>query len=58
MAFQVQKQFIPGNDQIWVVQLTPDDDIFQYARKSTADKKAAALQEADTDGRKYIVVEV
>jgi len=30
MIYQVQIQFIPGSDQIWVARLNPDDPIYQY----------------------------
>jgi hypothetical protein len=56
--YQVQMQFIPGNDSIWVAQLTADDPIYQYKTKSTADKKAAELQSADPTGRIYRVAAI
>jgi len=34
--WQVQKQFIPGNNQIWVAQLTPEDPIYMYDTENTA----------------------
>ena len=30
MIYEVQMQFIPGNNQIWVARLNPDDPIYQY----------------------------
>jgi hypothetical protein len=57
MIYQVQCQFVPGAD-IWVAQLTPDSPIYQYKTKSTAEKKAAELQAADTTGRLYRVAEL
>lgn len=56
--YQVQMQFIPGNDSIWVAQLTPEDPIYEYKTKATADKKAAELQAADPTGRVYRVVSI
>ena len=51
-------QFVPGNDQIWVAQLTPEDPIYEYILKTQAEAKAFELQEADTTGRKYRVVHI
>ena len=56
--WQVQMQFIPGNDQIWVARLTPEDPIYEYVLKTQAEAKAFELQEADTTGRKYRVEDV
>jgi hypothetical protein len=58
MIYQVQMQFIPGNDQIWVAQLTPNDPIYEYDNELEADAKAAELQAADSTGRKYRVVQL
>ena len=56
--WQVQMQFIPGSDQIWVAQLTPADPIYDYRLQTQAEAKAFELQEADTTGRKYRVVQL
>ena len=56
--YQVQCQYIPGLNQIWVAQLTPEDPIYQYPTQEEADAKASELQAADTTGRQYRVVEV
>lgn len=58
VVYQVQMQFIPGLDQIWVAQLTPEDPIYQYDNEPEADAKAIELQAADTTGRKYRVVQI
>ena len=56
--FEVQMQFIPGNDMIWVARLNPDDPIYQYDNEPEAQAKATELQNADTTGRKYRVVKL
>ena len=56
--YQVQMQFIPGNDMIWVAQLTSEDPIYNYDTKAEAQAKADELQAADTTGRLYRVVEL
>jgi hypothetical protein len=56
--WQVQMQFIPGNDTIWVAHLNPTDPIYQYDNEPEAQAKATELQNADTTGRKYRVVQI
>ena len=56
--FEVQMQFIPGNDMIWVARLNPDDPIYQYDNEPEAQAKADELQAADPTGRKYRVVKL
>jgi len=56
--WQVQMQFIPGNDQIWVARLTPEDPIYEYVLKTQAEAKAFEVQEADPTGRNYRVEDV
>lgn len=53
--YQVQMQFIPGNDQIWVARLTPDDPIYEYPTEAEAQVKADELQANDPTGRQYRV---
>ena len=58
MTFQVQMQFIPGLDQIWVAQLTPESPIYDYGTEAEAQAKAEELQAADPTGRKYRVEQI
>jgi hypothetical protein len=58
MIYQVQMQFIPGLDTIWVSRLTPEDPIYEYDNYADAQAKATELQEADTTGRQYRVIEL
>ena len=51
--YQVQMQFIPLNDSIWVAHLTPEDPIYQYDNEAEAQAKAEELEAADETGRKY-----
>lgn len=51
--YQVQMQFIPGNDSIWVARLTPEDPIYEYDNEPEAQAKADELQAADPTGRQY-----
>jgi hypothetical protein len=51
----VLMQFIPGNDQIWVAKLNPEDPEYIYPTEQEAIDKAAELQAADPNGREYKV---
>ena len=51
-------EFVPGNNMIWVAQLTPEDPIYNYVLLVEAEAKAFELQQADTTGRQYRVVEL
>ena len=55
MIYQVQMQFIPGNDQIWVARLNPEDPTYDYDNFEEAQVKATELQDADPTGRQYRV---
>jgi len=56
--WQVQKEFIPGNSQIWVAQLNPDDPIYEYDNEPEAQAKADELQNQDPSGRAYRVQQI
>lgn len=58
MIYQVQMQYIPGIDTIWVARLNPEDPIYEYDNFAEAQAKATELQEADTTGRQYRVAEL
>jgi hypothetical protein len=51
----VLKQFIPGNDQIWVAKLDPEDPEYIYPTEQEAINQALLLQNEDTSGRQYKV---
>jgi hypothetical protein len=56
--YQVQKEFIPGNSQIWVAQLDPTDPIYEYDNEPEAQAKADELQNQDPTGRAYRVQQI
>ena len=43
---------------IWVAKLNPEDTLYEYDNIIDAQTKATELQEADTTGRQYRVVEI
>lgn len=53
MNYIVLMEFIPGNPQIWVARLNPDDPIYTFETLEEAEAKAAELQAADPSGRAY-----
>jgi hypothetical protein len=58
MIYQIQMQFIPGLDTIWVSRLNPEDPIYEYDNYDDAQAKATELQEADETGRQYRVTQL
>lgn len=54
--YQVQMEFIPGNNMIWVARINAEDPIYEYADETEAINKANELQNADHSGRAYRVV--
>lgn len=53
--YTIIKQFIPGNNQIWVSKLDDNDPIYSYDNEQEAIDKAAELQANDSTGRLYKV---
>lgn len=53
--FKIEMEFIPGNPQIWVLKLNPDDPVYEYDNEAEAQAKAEELQAADPTGRLYRV---
>ena len=56
--WQVQMQFIPGSDSIWVARLNPDDPIYEYDNEPEAQAKADELSANDPSGRLYRIVQL
>jgi hypothetical protein len=56
--FEVQMQYVPGSDAIWVTHLKPSDPMYQYDNEAEAQAKATELQDSDLTGRKYRVVKI
>ena len=58
MVYQVQMQFIPGSNIIWVAKLNPEDPIYEYDNYDEASTKAEELKSVDTTGRDYRVFSI
>ena len=54
--YQIQQQYIPGLDQIWVARLAEGDEDFIFDTEEEANTKLAELQAQTTDGREYRIV--
>lgn len=57
MKYTIVKQYIPGNDQIWVSQLDETDQIHQFDTLQEAIIKLAEIQPLDPE-REHKIVEV
>jgi len=57
MKYLILKQFIPGNDQIWVAKLNESDPIYVYDTVEEAEIKKAELEAADPT-RGYKIAEI
>ena len=57
MIYQIQMQFIPDNDMIWVQKLEINDPIWEFDTPEEAKEKMEELDIADITGRKYRIVE-
>jgi hypothetical protein len=53
--YQIQMQFLPGYNNIWVNQLNPEDILWEFDNEADAISKAEELQAADQSGRQYKV---
>ena len=56
--WQVQMQFIPQNDMIWIAQLNPGDPIYNYDNEHDAWTQALTMEAGDASGRQYKAVQV
>jgi len=54
--YQVQMQFIPGNDIIWVARLNPEDPIYEYAYEIDAQNQMNLMKQKDSSGRQYRII--
>jgi len=53
--YQIQMQFLPGYNNIWTLQLNPEDTVWEFEIEADAIAKAEELQAADRSGREYRV---
>lgn len=54
--YQVQMQYMPGIESIWVAKLEVEHEIHQFETEEEALSKVEELQNLDTEGRRYRVV--
>lgn len=53
--YKIQIQFIPGYDNIWVFQINPEDNIWEFETEAEAISKVEELKSLDSSGRDYKV---
>ena len=58
MVYRILKQFIPGNDNLWVAKLNASDTVFEYDTLEEAETKLSELQENDSEGRSYKISQI
>lgn len=58
MVYRILKQFIPGNDNLWVAKLNSSDSVFEYDTLDEAESKLEELQNNDFEGRSYKIEEI
>jgi hypothetical protein len=56
--WQVQMQYIPGNNVLWVAQLNPNDPTYTYSDENNAWTQAINMQNTDSTGRLYRAVQI
>lgn len=56
--YQVQIEFIPGSNHIWVSRINAEDPIYEYNNEPEAQAKADELQAMDPSGRQYRVAQI
>jgi hypothetical protein len=54
--FQIQMQFIPGSDQIWVARINQNDTIYEFDNEQDAINKMQELKSQDTSQRQYRIM--
>ncbi len=54
--YQIQMQFIPGSDSIWVAKLEAHHELHEHQEFEVLQAKLEELQSADTSGRVYRIV--
>ncbi len=54
--YQIQMQFIPGSDSIWVAKLEAHHELHEHQEFEVLQAKLEKLQSADTSGRVYRIV--
>jgi hypothetical protein len=57
MRYKIVKQFIPGNDQIWVDKVDDNDELHYYGTLEEAESKKSELESLDST-RVLKIVEV
>jgi hypothetical protein len=58
MLYEIQAEYLPQNDQLWVSFRTQDNTlVYQYETLERAEAVLNQLQQQDVDGRRYRIVQ-
>lgn len=58
MLYEIQAEYLPGNDQLWVSFKTQDNtSVYVYETLEQAETVLSQLQQQDVDTRKYRIVQ-
>ena len=58
MLYEIQAEYLPGNDQLWVSFRTQDNTlVYKYETLEQAEAVLNQLQQQDVDGRRYRIVQ-
>lgn len=56
--FRIVKQYQTGSNAVWISKVTDSEPTLEYTNEATAYRKMIELEDADSTGRKYKVVEI
>ncbi len=56
--FRIVKQYITGSDALYVSKVTGSEATLEYESEASAYRKMIELEDADSSGRKYKVIEI
>ena len=56
--FRIVKQYTTGSEALWVSKVTGSEATLEYTDEDAAYRKMIKLEDADSSGRKYKVIEI
>ena len=56
--FRIVKQYTTGSNSLYVSKVTGSEATLEYTDENTAYRKMIKLEDADSSGRKYKVIEI
>ena len=56
--FRIVKQYQTGSNAVWISKVTDSEPTLEYTDEGNAYRKMVELENADSTGKKYKVVEI